>query len=119
MWVGDFRFLALLGMTRWWDCFVFTLTLALSHQGRGGKVVGVVLFTRVALPPLWIDESLITLCQRVRFQRRRTMFFIGTRTMNGRVKSAMTVCATHLPHRHSRVGGNPQGGVRPAWSCWL
>ena len=26
--------------------------------------------------PLWIDESLITLCQRVRLQRRRTSFFI-------------------------------------------
>ena len=32
--------------------------------------VGVVLFTRVTLPPLWIDESPITLCQRVRFQRK-------------------------------------------------
>ena len=26
--------------------------------------------------PLWIDESLITLCQRVRLQRGRTSFFI-------------------------------------------
>ena len=25
---------------------------------------------------LWIDESPITLCQRVRFQRRRTLFLI-------------------------------------------
>ena len=39
--------------------------------------------------PLWIDESLITLCQRVRLQRRRTSFFIILVPMNGRVKFAM------------------------------
>ena len=40
--------------------------------------------------PLWIDESLITLCQRVRLQRGRTSFFIILVPMNGRVKPAMT-----------------------------
>ena len=40
---------------------------------------------------LWIDESLITLCQRVRLQRGRTSFFIILVPMNGRIKSAMTV----------------------------
>ena len=35
-------------------------------------------------PPLWIDESLITLCQRVRLQRRRTLFFIILVPVNGR-----------------------------------
>ena len=52
-------------MTVWCGCLTITLTLVLSHQGRG-DMVGVVLFTRVTLPPLWIDESPITLCQRVR-----------------------------------------------------
>ena len=48
-------------------CIVFTLTLALSHQGRGefGGCVGLVRPRHT--PHLWIDESLITLCQRVRF----------------------------------------------------
>ena len=40
--------------------------------------------------PLWIDESLVTLFQRVRLQRRRTLFFIILVPMNGRIKSAMT-----------------------------
>ena len=52
----------------------------------GGGVHGVT----GALPHLWIDESLITLCQRVRLQRRRTLFFIILVPMNGRTKSAMT-----------------------------
>ena len=51
-------------------CIVFTLILALSLDGRGDSVDRFVLFTRVVLPPLWIDESPITLCQRVRFQRK-------------------------------------------------
>ena len=33
--------------------------------------------------PLWIDESPITLAQRVRFQRGRTSFFIVLVPMNG------------------------------------
>ena len=32
---------------------------------------------------LWFDESLITLCQRARLQRRRTSFFIILVLMNG------------------------------------
>ena len=48
-------------------CIVFTLTLALSLDGRGefGGCVGLVRPRHT--PHLWIDESLITLCQRVRF----------------------------------------------------
>ena len=42
-------------------------------------------------PHLWIDESLITLCQRVRFQRRGTLFLIILVPMNGRIKCVMTV----------------------------
>ena len=69
--------------------------IPLPSRERGiGGCVG--LFTRVALPPLWIDESPITLCQRVRLQRRRTLFFIILVSINGRIKSAMTVCRDSL-----------------------
>ena len=47
-------------------------------------------------PPLWIDESPITLCQRERFQRGRTSFFIVLVPMNGRTKSATSL-------RHGRI----------------
>ena len=75
---------------------LFTLTLVLSHQGRGD----VWLVCLVVCPALWIDESLITLCQRVRFQRRGTLFLIILVPMNGRVKSAMTwrCVAWDVPH---------------------
>ena len=46
--------------------------------------------------PLWIDESPITLCQRERFQRGRTSFFIVLVPMNGRIKSATSL-------RHGRI----------------
>ena len=42
MWIGDFRFLALLGMTRWWDCFVVaphTLPLWIADQVRNDGLV--------------------------------------------------------------------------------
>ena len=64
-------------MTVWWDCLAITLcsqcqalgqALTLSRQGRGGLTVGLDLFS--PSPALWIDESPITLCQRVRFQRK-------------------------------------------------
>ena len=51
-------------------------------------------------PPLWIDESPITLCQRERFQRGRTSFFIVLVPMNGRIKSA-TTRATVVSSRYS------------------
>ena len=39
-------------------CIVlFTLTLALSHQGRGDYVVGVVFFTRTSAAPLDCGSS--------------------------------------------------------------
>ena len=47
-------------------------------------------------PPFWIDESLITLCERERFQRGRTSFFIVLVPMNGRIKSATSL-------RHGRI----------------
>ena len=65
-------------------------------------------------PPFWIDESPITLCQRVRLQRGRTSFFIVLVPMNGRIKSAMThagdgvssvrilPCASMTGHRSCR-----------------
>ena len=46
---------------------IFTLTLVLSLDGRGDSVGCVGLFHPRHAPPLWIDESPITLCQRVRF----------------------------------------------------
>ena len=46
--------------------------------------------------PLWIDESPLTLCQRERFQRGRTSFFIVLVPMNGRIKSATSL-------RHGRI----------------
>ena len=84
-------------MTVWWDCLVFTLTPVsgtgtgfdtLSSRERG--ILAVVLACVAPPPHLWIDESPITLCQRVRLQRGRTSFFIVLVPMNGRIKSAMT-----------------------------
>ena len=86
MWCGDFRFLALLGMTQWWGCLAVTLapvsgtgtgfgplssrerglvgldlfTLIFDSspiKGEGILSVGVVLFTRVTLLPLWIADQ--------------------------------------------------------------
>ena len=55
--MGDFQdwFPAYAGMTVWWDCLAVTLTLAFSHQGRGGfgGCVGLL----YALPPLWIADQ--------------------------------------------------------------
>ena len=42
-------------------------------------------------PPLWIDESPIMLCQRVRFQRKGVKRLIVLVPVNRRIKSAMTV----------------------------
>ena len=60
-------------------CIVFTLTFDSSPiKGEGDWMVGVVLFTRATLPPLWIADqvrndgawwlvlSCFTLCSRVR-----------------------------------------------------
>ena len=69
---------------------LFTLTFdssPIKGEGEFGGCVGLVV---CPAPHLWIDESLITLCQRVRLQRGRTSFFIVLVPMNGRVKSAMT-----------------------------
>ena len=50
---GDFRFLALLGMTRWWDCLVFTLTFDSSPiKGEGDWLVVLDLFTCVMRRPV-------------------------------------------------------------------
>ena len=51
-------------------CIVFTLALVLSHQGRGGFGRLVWACSLASPAALWIDESSITLCQRVRFQRK-------------------------------------------------
>ena len=52
MWIGDFRFLALLGMTRWWDCLAVTLAFDSSPIKEEGDDGGCfILFTRVARRP--------------------------------------------------------------------
>ena len=49
-------------------CIVFTLTFDSSPIKGEGCMVGVVLFTGVALPPLWIDESPMNLYEILGFQ---------------------------------------------------
>ena len=60
----------------------FTLTFDSSPIKGEGDSVGWFFLVSPTLH-LWIDESLIMLCQRVRFQRGRTSFFIILVPMNG------------------------------------
>ena len=54
------------GMTVWWDCLAVTLTFDSSPiKGEGDSAGWIGLLSPAHGLPLWIDEFLITLCQRV------------------------------------------------------
>ena len=56
MWCGVFRFLALLGMTRWWDCLAVTLTFD-SSPIKGEGIDGWIGLVVVPVVPCPVDTE--------------------------------------------------------------